>query len=619
MTDPRQAPTAGKSPTRQAPARQGVRPWNSVPVKLISGILLLTAIAGASVWGIVARQQERLFFEQRSREAAIQIEVVAKDFTERMLGGGGKAVWGVLSADALELTRKNLAERIIVFRADGSVMSASDQSEIGSKIQVKDDPGCPKCDSTRAGDFPAIAVVSNADVRVLRVVSQIKVSETCWLCHQTHEDIHGFIAADFDLSPLERARSERQRAILLIGLVSSAVLIVLVTLLFRRLVMRPIDALGESMNRIAEGDLGARTSAAGKDEFAALSRHFNRMAARIEDQMASIAAAHTEAELLYSLVLEASKSLETNEVAAGVARVVLDKLAPERMAFFLENAEGGWICASGGRERAPSLEQGNGALEAALRANTEQIAAKLQELPQALLADALGTRRPRMAKGADGLSVVLPLVSESRLLGLLVCAGVDESARLNEIQLENLGAHLMLAAVNSRNYTGAITDALTRLKNKRYGMARLDEAVSSALRHGTQLGLLMCDIDHFKRVNDTYGHPVGDIVLREVSQRMVACVRKTDIAVRYGGEEFMLVLPQAGADALARVGEKIRAAIAAEAVNAGTGMPPIPVTLSVGIAAYRGANDSGEALIARADAALYRAKHGGRNRVEIDA
>ena len=112
---------------------------------------------------------------------------------------------------------------------------------------------------------------------------------------------------------------------------------------------------------------------------------------------------------------------------------------------------------------------------------------------------------------------------------------------------------------------------------------------------------------------------MGDAVLREVSRRMAACVRKADIAVRYGGEEFMLVLPQTGADALARVGEKIRVAIAAEAVDAGTGIPPIPVTLSVGIAAYRGANDSGDALIARADAALYRAKQGGRNRVEIDA
>ncbi|MCX7142173.1 MAG: diguanylate cyclase [Proteobacteria bacterium] len=614
MTGPKQEPAEVA-----AAATQRVPPWHSIPVKLISGIMLLTVVAGVSVWSIVARQQELLFFEQRTREASIQLEVVAKDFTERMLGGGGKAVWGVLTADTIELTRRNLAERIIVFRADGTIKSASDRNAIGTKLQVKGNPACPGCDSTRAEDFPATAVVSTGDTRVLRVVSQIRVGETCRLCHQKDEDIQSFVAADFDLSPLERARSERQRSILLIGIVSSAVLIVLVTLLFRRLVMRPIDALGNSMTRIAAGDLAARTPAEGRDELARLGRHFNRMAKRIEDQVASIAVAHTESELLYRLVLEASKSLETIEVAAAVVRVILEKLAPARVAFFLENAESGWTCASGGREIPPSTEQGTGALDAALAANTGAIKTKLENAPHALLAEALATRRPRLAHGANGLSMALPVVSETRLLGLLVCVGMPAGTSLDETQLENLGAHLMLAAANSRNYTGAITDALTGLKNKRYGLARLEEAESFAQRHDAPLGLLMCDIDHFKHVNDTYGHPVGDAVLREVSRRIAACVRKSDVAVRYGGEEFMLILPRTGADALAIVGEKIRARVAAEAVCPRPGMPSIAVTLSVGMAAYRGAGDSGDALIARADAALYRAKQGGRNRVELDA
>ena len=189
---------------------------------------------------------------------------------------------------------------------------------------------------------------------------------------------------------------------------------------------------------------------------------------------------------------------------------------------------------------------------------------------------------------------------------------------MNEDLLNNLGAHLTLAAVNSRNYTGAVTDGLTRLKNKRYGLVRLEEAIFAARRYKSGLALAMCDIDHFKRVNDTYGHHAGDTALREVSRRIAGCVRKADIAVRFGGEEFMLILPQADVNSLAMIGEKIRQAVATSPVGLGAGGRSTPITVSVGITAFRADADSGESLITRADRMLYRAKENGRNRVEFD-
>jgi diguanylate cyclase (GGDEF)-like protein len=177
---------------------------------------------------------------------------------------------------------------------------------------------------------------------------------------------------------------------------------------------------------------------------------------------------------------------------------------------------------------------------------------------------------------------------------------------------------LTLAAINSRNYTGAITDGLTRLNNKRYGLIRLDEAIYAAKRYQSPLGLSMCDIDYFKQVNDHHGHPAGDTVLREIGRRISCCVRKSDIAVRYGGEEFMLILPGAGPDSLSAIGEKIRQAVATSPIDLGVGGVSLPLTISVGIAAFHTDRDSGEALIARADAALYRAKETGRNRVVLD-
>jgi len=239
-------------------------------------------------------------------------------------------------------------------------------------------------------------------------------------------------------------------------------------------------------------------------------------------------------------------------------------------------------------------------------------------VPRQLVVDACRQRQIQIDRGADGAIFAIPVVTEEQQIGLLACAGMPATPPMNEEMLANLGAHLALAAANSRNYTGAITDALTGLRNRRYGLARLDEAVFAAKRYGSGLAVAICDIDHFKRVNDTFGHPAGDAVLRTVAGRIASSVRKADIAVRYGGEEFMLIFPETAESGLLAVGEKVRKAIAAASIAPGDAADPLEVTISVGIAAFHAATDSADTLVARADGALYRAKEAGRNRVEVD-
>ncbi|MBI4292328.1 MAG: diguanylate cyclase [Betaproteobacteria bacterium] len=597
-----------------------VRWWNSIPAKLVSGLLLLTLVAGATVWSVVAKQQENLFLEQRIHEAGITSSIISRDFAEPMLGGAGTAVWSALTAEAAEIVHKNLAIRVFVFLRDGRIMAASDKGAIGSRIEVKGNPECPACDSTRAGDFPASAAVTlPSGAPGLRVISPIPVTDVCRFCHQKDDEARSYVAVDFDLTPLARARTERQRSILIMGLGSSVILVVLVTLLFRRLVMRPVEALMESMTRVAAGHLSARTKILGKDELALLGRHFNHMAERIEDQVDRIETAHTESELLYRLVVEASKSLETSEVATGVARVIMERLSPRRVTFFLECADGGWICATRTMVGGGSVEYGEGFFEAEIALDSGRFRKLLQGVPRQLVEEACRVQALRDLREDSELTVMLPVVSESRLLGLLACIGIPASVRVDDALLNNLGAHLNLAAVNSRNYTGAITDSLTGLKNKRYGMVRLEEALSFARRHRSRVGLALCDVDHFKQINDTYGHLAGDAVLKEISRRIASCMRKSDLVARYGGEEFLLILPEAPLDSLAAIGEKVRLAIEEAPMGLGPCAGTVSVTLSVGIAAFRADSDSGEILMARADAALYRAKKSGRNRVVIDA
>jgi len=136
--------------------------------------------------------------------------------------------------------------------------------------------------------------------------------------------------------------------------------------------------------------------------------------------------------------------------------------------------------------------------------------------------------------------------------------------------------------------------------------------VQMAMRQGRPLASVMLDIDHFKRINDTYGHPVGDEVIRAVAARLRAAARDSDILGRYGGEEFALVTPDTGGSA-AMLAERLREVITAEPVRTAAGL--LAVTISAGVAGVTAAEGDLGQLLALADAALYEAKQGGRNRV----
>lgn len=167
-----------------------------------------------------------------------------------------------------------------------------------------------------------------------------------------------------------------------------------------------------------------------------------------------------------------------------------------------------------------------------------------------------------------------------------------------------------------RNMALALTDALTGLHNRRYMEAHLGNLAQRATHSERTLALLMIDIDHFKKINDTYGHPVGDEVLRAVAERLQNSVRPFDTVARWGGEEFMVVMPDADEKVGRVVAERLRAKVQQVAVSTSQTPTGIPVTISVGIAASQPNGFDPAVLIQAADAALYRAKEGGRNRVE---
>jgi diguanylate cyclase (GGDEF)-like protein/PAS domain S-box-containing protein len=163
----------------------------------------------------------------------------------------------------------------------------------------------------------------------------------------------------------------------------------------------------------------------------------------------------------------------------------------------------------------------------------------------------------------------------------------------------------------------ATTDELTRLANRRTLFERLAIEYERVQRNpGLRCCLLAIDIDHFKRVNDTWGHAAGDVVLKHVAQTMKQQTRRIDIAARIGGEEFIILLPDTTVENAQALAERIRASVANTPAN--TGGQQIAVTISIGLSAIHPEDRNDQAALERADLALYEAKHSGRNRVRLD-
>ncbi len=186
-------------------------------------------------------------------------------------------------------------------------------------------------------------------------------------------------------------------------------------------------------------------------------------------------------------------------------------------------------------------------------------------------------------------------------------ARLELHMRLRRLQAELRDKNATLAEIS-------ISDLVTGLRNRRYVTEFLSIELLRAARYKSPLSVLLLDLDHFKRVNDTYGHNAGDTVLHGVGERLRACLRGTDMAGRFGGEEFLVVLPQTDTAGACVLGERIRQTIAEAPFEIGSATP-IPVTISIGVGSLRDATQTAEQLVEAADAALYAAKDGGRDRV----
>ena len=247
-------------------------------------------------------------------------------------------------------------------------------------------------------------------------------------------------------------------------------------------------------------------------------------------------------------------------------------------------------------------------------------------------------------EGTDGLRLCSQVRSmdRTRHLPILIMVDAGDEARLlrgldmgvNDYLMRPVDRHELLARVKTQirrkrfsdylrnrlreSVELSVSDPLTGLHNRRYMERHLKTLIQDAQRSRRSLSVLIADIDHFKQVNDTYGHDAGDLVLKEFSDRFRRYTRGSDLACRLGGEEFLIIMPDTDPVLAGQIGERVRACVASEPFSIGPDRT-IWVTASVGLATWDGDGDTSEALFKRADNALYTAKRQGRNQVVSDA
>jgi diguanylate cyclase (GGDEF)-like protein len=214
--------------------------------------------------------------------------------------------------------------------------------------------------------------------------------------------------------------------------------------------------------------------------------------------------------------------------------------------------------------------------------------------------------------------MIVPLLAKDQIIGAMMISkklSGEEFGQGEKDFINTLASLAALALRNARHYEQAITDAMTKLYLKRYFQLRLDDEIKRAERYHNKLTLLMSDIDHFKSVNDTYGHTKGDEVLIAVAKAIKENFRDVDVPARYGGEEFSVIMPEVSKEEAVIPSERLRKAV--ESIPFVLNGVNVKVTISIGLAEYHRDAQTPLQLIEAADAALYRSKENGRNQITL--
>jgi diguanylate cyclase (GGDEF)-like protein len=400
----------------------------------------------------------------------------------------------------------------------------------------------------------------------------------------------------------EIEQSEDQTYLVIAILIGFLALALLAGVIISRTLSSEIQRLLHAAQRLGRGDFSVTVPAEGNDEFAALGKEFNRMATQLEARLEDL---RKERGRLQEAIRRVGESFARGLDRVGVLEIVV------------QTAVDGVGAAAG---RATMRRRADAPMEEVTRQGEPEAYHRALHAAEAAVMDA-GEVAEIQIGGASAMAAPLSATEAGdRVLAIVSVARGDRPFAPQE---RELFAYLTSqAAVSVENVDlhetvqrQAVTDELTGLFNHRRFQEVMSAEVERARRYDAEMGLIMLDIDNFKRVNDTYGHMQGDMVLREVARVLRQSAREIDEPARYGGEEMAVALPQTDLDGAYNFAERVRKRIEALELPLLDGDGILKVTASFGAASLSSAPQSDkEGLVAAADAALYRAKRSGKNR-----
>ncbi|HVM21326.1 MAG TPA: diguanylate cyclase, partial [Egibacteraceae bacterium] len=383
-------------------------------------------------------------------------------------------------------------------------------------------------------------------------------------------------------------------------------------------VVAPVDRAARVARAVAEGDLAQTLEPSGGPELSALAGALNTMSSELSERMEQLEASRDQLrQSLSRLGVTLSSSLDLDRTLAVVVETAIDTLGGDRGLLWLFTPERDALYVKVGRGVGQSIARlpaGSGVAGHIARAG---VALRLP-------ADREAVPFPSDDEPSAPNQLAVPMVGRGRILGVLTILGDDPDRPFSQDDLDTLRSFAAQASVAMENVMLhqeaqrlSVTDPLTGLWNFRYFQLQADRELESASRFERPLSLLIIDLDHFKTVNDRFGHQVGDDVLVEVARRIQAATRVPDVVARYGGEEFVVLLPGTDIDGATATAERIRAAVSASKVVITTApdIPPMSVTCSIGVAEHPRHGTTVAGLLRSADAAMYQAKTQGRDRV----
>jgi diguanylate cyclase (GGDEF)-like protein len=506
-----------------------------------------------------------------------------------------------------DLARNGTIRRIWIIDKNGRVAHATDDRLVGTLLDKQRDPTCVACHtggSTRR-EHTWFARTDATDP-VIRHAETIANEPACQQCHDASVRVTGIVLVEETTGPFQRALTTVHQRLLGTGLITLVALIVGTLGVTGLLVIRPVGRLMAGVRRLATGDLSTRVTVRGRGEIADLTSAFNTMAEDLGRNINEVRNKTAELSIVYSILERVTKSIELSELKAVVLQTFVEVLEADDALLISRLSEHSGVevlTYARGVARIGSVRgdpNDDVVLPASLRAG----------FVRAWLHDDL----PDPVVAPDARTIALPITS-SQALALLILRRdhAFSTGQANLTLLTLVARHASVAFDNARLYTLAVTDPLTHLFTVRLFHERLDDCVLAWHQNGVPFALIMLDLDRFKAVNDMYGHPTGDRVLKATAAALARSLRVVDSGYRLGGDEFAALLPGVQPDALGQIADRFGEEIRKASVLLDTG-GRIAVTASIGFASCPEHGRSAQALIAAADAALYCAKQEGRGR-----